>query len=48
MKKIFISVVFVLVGIIAFASDYSTFNLDNGQKLIIKEVHDKPIVIIDM
>ena len=47
MKKIFISVVFVLVGIIAFASDYSTFNLDNGQKVIIKEVHDNPIVIID-
>lgn len=30
-----------------FAQDYSTFRLDNGQTVIIKEVHDNPIVTID-
>ena len=30
-----------------FALDYSTYKLDNGQTVIIKEVHDNPIVTID-
>ena len=47
MKKIFLSVIFIFIGLVSFASDFSTFNLDNGQKVIIKEVHDNPIVIID-
>ncbi len=47
MRKIILTVIFILAGIICYAADYSTFNLDNGQKVIIKEVHDNPIVIID-
>lgn len=30
-----------------FAIDYSTYKLDNGHTVIIKEVHDNPIVTID-
>lgn len=30
-----------------FALDYSTYKLDNGHTVIIKEVHDNPIVTID-
>lgn len=47
MRKIFLAVAFVFIGLVSFAADYSTFNLDNGQKVVIKEVHDNPIVIID-
>ena len=47
MRKIFVAVAFVFVGLVSYATDYSTFNLDNGQKVVIKEVHDNPIVIID-
>ena len=47
MRKIFITIVFIFAGLISFASDYSSYKLDNGQNVIIKEVHDNPIVIID-
>ena len=47
MRKIILSILFIFIGLVSFASDFSTFNLDNGQKVIIKEVHDNPIVIID-
>ena len=47
MRKIFLTITFVFVGLISFAADYSTYSLDNGQKVVIKEVHDNPIVIID-
>ena len=47
MRKLLITVAFVFIGLASFAADYSTFNLDNGQKVVIKEVHDNPIVIID-
>ena len=47
MKKIFISVAIIFIGIVCYGADFSTYNLDNGQKVIIKEVHDNPIVIID-
>lgn len=47
MKKFILTVAFVFIGLISFAADYSSFNLDNGQKVVIKEVHDNPIVIID-
>ena len=47
MRRIFFAVAFVFVGLVSYATDYSTFNLDNGQKVVIKEVHDNPIVIID-
>ena len=36
-----------LTCISVFAQDYSTFKLDNGHTIIIKEVHDNPIVTID-
>ena len=47
MRKFLITLAFVFIGLASFAADYSTFNLDNGQKVVIKEVHDNPIVIID-
>lgn len=34
-------------GLNVFALDYSTHKLDNGHTVIIKEVHDNPIVTID-
>lgn len=47
MKKL-IALVFVLfMGLQCLAQEYSTFRLDNGQTVIIKEVHDNPIVIVD-
>ena len=48
-NKIFFSVfVFVFFTCVSvFAQDYSVFKLDNGQTVIIKEVHDNPIVTID-
>lgn len=47
MKKILILLVLFFAGLGVFAQDYSTFKLDNGQIVIIKEVHDNPIVTID-
>lgn len=49
MKKLFLFL-FLLTGLAlnpVFAQDYSTFKLDNGQIVIIKEVHDNPIVTVD-
>lgn len=47
MKKFWILIFSLFIGLATFAQDYSTFKLDNGQTLIIKEVHDNPIVIVD-
>ncbi|MBS4759896.1 MAG: insulinase family protein [Clostridium sp.] len=49
MKKaaIWILMFVMCIGQITFAQDFSTFKLDNGQTVIIKEVHDNPIVTID-
>lgn len=47
MKKIIIAFLIIVAGTIAYASDANTYKLDNGQTVIIKEVHDNPIVIID-
>ncbi|MCD7739734.1 MAG: insulinase family protein, partial [Candidatus Gastranaerophilales bacterium] len=47
MRKIFLAFAIILVGLVSYAADYSAFKLDNGQNVIIKEVHDNPIVIID-
>ena len=47
MIRIFLGIAFVFIGLVSFAADYSTYSLDNGQKVVIKEVHDNPIVIID-
>ncbi len=49
MKKfgIFIFCLIFLTANCVFAQEYSTYKLDNGQTVIIKEVHDNPIVTID-
>lgn len=47
MKKFLILMFVFLTGIAVFAQDYTTTKLDNGQTVIIKEVHDNPIVTID-
>lgn len=47
MKKFWILLFFVFVGLASYGKDYSTFKLDDGHTVIIKEVHDNPIVIID-
>lgn len=47
MKKFIIFIVLFLTGAGVFALDFSAYKLDNGQTVIIKEVHDNPIVTID-
>ena len=49
MKKfaILVFIIFLSISQSVFALDYSTYKLDNGQTVIIKEVHDNPIVTID-
>ncbi len=47
MKKILLTVAVIFIGLVSYASDYSSFKLDNGQNVIIQEIHDNPIVIID-
>ena len=47
MRKILLTIAIVLIGLSVYATDYSSFKLDNGQNVVIKEVHDNPIVIID-
>ncbi len=47
MKKIIIMLTIIIMGAAVYAQDYETFKLDNGQTVIIKEVHDNPIVTID-
>ena len=48
-KKLFILVLFAFFCITqnVFAMNYSIYKLDNDQTVIIKEVHDNPIVTID-
>jgi len=49
MKKylLFIFITFISITQTVFALDYTTYKLDNGHTVIIKEVHDNPIVTID-
>lgn len=49
MKKYFLIITaFLLFSVnTVFAQDYSTYKLDNGHTVVIKEVHDNPIVTID-
>ena len=47
MKRILFALIILLIGTISFGADFSTHKLDNGQTVIIQEVHDNPIVIID-
>lgn len=47
-KKLCVSLLIILcLAQYAQALDYATYKLDNGQTVIIKEVHDNPIVTID-
>ncbi len=45
-RILFILTVFI-IGSSVYASDAAVYNLDNGQTVVIKEVHTNPIVIID-
>ncbi len=47
MRKFILFIFVFAMGLAVFAQDYSVFKLDNGQTVIIKEVHDNPIVTID-
>lgn len=49
MKKValLIMLMFLSISQAVFAQDYTAYKLDNGQTVIIKEVHDNPIVTID-
>ena len=47
MRRLLLVLFIFILGTGVFAQDYSTFKLDNGQTVIIKEVHDNPIVTID-
>ena len=47
MKKVLLTAAIIFIGIVSYASDYSSYKLDNGQNVVIQEVHDNPIVIID-
>ena len=47
MKKTIVVITVLFFGIGAFAADFSSYKLDNGQNVVIQEVHDNPIVIID-
>jgi len=47
MRRIFLAAVIIFAGMVSYAADLKSFKLDNGQNVIIEEVHDNPIVIID-
>ena len=47
MKRMIAAICIVFIGISSYAADYKSYKLDNGQNVIIEEVHDNPIVIID-
>lgn len=47
MRKFLLALAIIFVGLVSYALDYSSYKLDNGQNVIIKEVHDNPIVVID-
>lgn len=49
LKRILLPLLVLFIGFAqgAFALDYTAYKLDNGQTVIIKEVHDNPIVTID-
>ena len=47
MKKILITISVLFIGLVSFAGECSSYKLDNGQTVVIKEVKDNPIVIID-
>lgn len=47
MKKILFVFIAFIIGTSVFAADAAVYNLDNGQTVIIKEVHSNPIVTVD-
>lgn len=47
MKKLLIFLALILSNSFAFASEFQSYTLQNGQNVIIKEVKENPIVIID-
>jgi len=47
MKKIIIIALILICGNIVWASEAQMFKLNNGQTVVIQEVHNNPIVIID-
>ncbi len=48
MKKFFITLLIILAGSVVFAdTGVQKFTLDNGQTVVIKEVHSNPIVVMD-
>ena len=47
MKKVLLAISVLFIGLASFAGDCSSYKLDNGQTVVIKEVKDNPIVIID-
>ena len=47
MKKFILIVAFLFLGNLVWASDAQMFRLENGQTVVIQEVHSNPIVIID-
>lgn len=47
MRKVILLVLIFFIGNLGFCSDLNIFKLDNGQTVIIQEVHTNPIVTID-
>ncbi|MBR6301779.1 insulinase family protein [bacterium] len=47
MKKFILGIAVILLGNFVWASEAQMFKLDNGQTVVVQEVHSNPIVIID-
>ena len=47
MRKIVLFLCIFIIGNLGFCSDFNIFKLDNGQTVVIQEVHTNPIVTID-
>ncbi len=47
MRYFLLVLTFVMTMTCGFAADYNVYKLNNGQTVIIKEIHDNPIVTID-
>ena len=47
MRKIVLILCVFIIGNVTFSADYNIFKLDNGQTVVVEEVHTNPIVTID-
>ena len=47
MRKIVLFLCIFIIGNLGFCNDFNVFKLDNGQTVVIQEVHTNPIVTID-